>query len=60
MDSGGTWRFEIRAEQKQCHFATPPPTAEEVSFLVVEAGVSAEAMAAAAGCTSLPAEAAEV
>ena len=42
MDSGGTWRFEIRAEQKQCHFATPPPTAEEVSFLVVEAGVSEE------------------
>eukprot|EP01045_Picozoa_sp_COSAG04_P013769 COSAG04_NODE_994_length_8876_cov_9.074763_2_plen_2355_part_01 len=42
MDSGGTWRFEIRAEQKQCHFATPPPTAEEVSFLAVEAGVSSE------------------
>eukprot|EP01045_Picozoa_sp_COSAG04_P022405 COSAG04_NODE_2527_length_3972_cov_3.396463_1_plen_1287_part_10 len=42
MDDSGTWHFEIRAEQKSCHFATPPPTSERVSFLVVEVGVSAE------------------
>jgi hypothetical protein len=42
MDSSGLWSFEIRAEQKSCHFAKPPPTAESVSYLVVEAGVSEE------------------
>jgi hypothetical protein len=42
MDLGGIWSFEIRAEQKSCHFAKPPPTAERVSYLVVEAGVSEE------------------
>jgi hypothetical protein len=42
MDSSGGWSFEIRAEQKSCHFAKPPPTAEHVSYLVIEAGVSEE------------------
>jgi len=38
----GTWYFEIRAEQKSCHSAIPPPTSEHVDFIVVEAGVSME------------------
>jgi hypothetical protein len=42
MDLGGTWSFDVRAEQKSCHFAKPPPTAERVSYLVVDAGVSEE------------------
>jgi hypothetical protein len=42
MAAGGAWSFEVQAEQKSCHFAKPPPTAERVSYLVVEAGVSAE------------------
>eukprot|EP01045_Picozoa_sp_COSAG04_P001346 COSAG04_NODE_44_length_31776_cov_9.320769_3_plen_991_part_00 len=42
MDSSGVWSFDVRAEQKSCHFATPPPSREQVSYLVVEAGVSAE------------------
>jgi hypothetical protein len=42
MDASGVWSFEVRAEQKSCHFADPPPTAERVSYLVVEAGVSVE------------------
>jgi hypothetical protein len=42
MENSGVWSFEIRAEQKSCHFAKPPPTAERVSYLVVEAGVSEE------------------
>jgi hypothetical protein len=42
MDSRGAWSFEVRAEQKSCHFAKPPPTTERVSYLVVEAGVSKE------------------
>jgi hypothetical protein len=42
MDSSGIWSFAIRAEQKSCHFAKPPPTVERVSYLVVEAGVSIE------------------
>jgi hypothetical protein len=40
MESSGQWSFEVRAEQKSCHFAKPPATAERVSYLVVEAGVS--------------------
>jgi hypothetical protein len=42
MDSSGAWSFEVRAEQKSCHFAKPPPIAERVSYLVVEAGLSEE------------------
>eukprot|EP01046_Picozoa_sp_COSAG06_P007073 COSAG06_NODE_340_length_17187_cov_578.135475_1_plen_764_part_00 len=38
----GLWYFEIRAEQKSCHSADPPPTSEHVDFIVVEAGVSVE------------------
>ena len=38
----GAWYFEISAEQKSCHFARPPPTSEQVSYLVVEGGVSGE------------------
>ena len=40
MDAGGEWSFAVRAEQKKCHIkiADPPPLAEQVSFLVVEAG----------------------
>ena len=42
MDPGGSWSFEIRAEQKSCHFAMPPPSQEQASFLVLQAGISAE------------------
>jgi hypothetical protein len=42
MDLGGIWSFEVRAEQKSCHFAKPPPTTERVSYVVVDAGVSEE------------------
>jgi hypothetical protein len=42
MGSNGVWSFEVRAEQKSCHFARPPPTAERASYLVVEAGLSTE------------------
>jgi hypothetical protein len=42
MDSTGQWSFEVRAEQKSCHFARPPPTDERISYLVLEAGVSEE------------------
>jgi hypothetical protein len=42
MDESGRWSFTIRAEQESCHFAKPPSTAERVSYLVVEAGVSQE------------------
>eukprot|EP01046_Picozoa_sp_COSAG06_P028143 COSAG06_NODE_2519_length_6729_cov_5.857919_3_plen_1539_part_01 len=38
----GTRYFEMRAEQKTCHSADPPPTSEHVDFIVVEAGVSVE------------------
>ena len=38
MDGSGVWSFDVRAEQKSCHFATPPPSREQVSYLVVEAG----------------------
>jgi hypothetical protein len=46
MDSSGKWSFEVRAEQKSCHFAKPPPTAERVSYLVVEAGISEDGLQA--------------
>ena len=42
MDAAGVWSFEIRVEKKSCHFAMPPPSREQASFLVLEAGVSAE------------------
>jgi hypothetical protein len=42
MDTTGAWSFKVRAEQKSCHFAQPPPIAERVSYLVVEGGVSEE------------------
>jgi hypothetical protein len=48
MDSSGIWSFEIRTEQKSCHFANPPPTVERVSYLVVEAGVSENGLQAGA------------
>jgi hypothetical protein len=37
-----TWSFEVHAEQKSCHFAKPPPTAERVSYQVVDTEVSEE------------------
>jgi hypothetical protein len=42
IDSTGRWSFEVRAEQKSCHFAKPPPTMERVTYLVVETGISEE------------------
>eukprot|EP01051_Picozoa_sp_SAG22_P000952 SAG22_NODE_31_length_27697_cov_7.384376_23_plen_173_part_00 len=42
-DLAGAWSFEVKAEQKSsCHLADPPPLAELASFLVAEAGLSAE------------------
>lgn len=38
----GSWQFEVAAERKACHFAQAPPTSEQVDFIVIESGVSAE------------------
>ena len=46
-DRAGMFSFEIRAEQKSCHVATPPPSLEQASYMVLEAGVSAEGWQAA-------------
>lgn len=43
VDIAGSWSFEILAEQTSCHLADPPPLAERVSWLVVEAGLAATA-----------------
>ena len=42
MDISGAWSFEVRAEQKSCHFAAPPPALEHISYLVTETGVFEE------------------
>eukprot|EP01051_Picozoa_sp_SAG22_P001949 SAG22_NODE_82_length_21749_cov_10.719769_6_plen_692_part_00 len=42
-DLSGSWSFQIYAQQKLCHLATPPPLNERVSYLVVEAGTAAAA-----------------
>ena len=42
VDLSGKWKFEIKAEQKACHLADPPPLAELISYLVVEAGLAPE------------------
>ena len=42
MSVSGLWSFELKAEQKSCHFALPPPSLERVSYLVAEGGVSSE------------------
>jgi hypothetical protein len=42
MEAGGTWSFTIFVEQKSCHFASPPPISELVSYLVVEGGLSSD------------------
>jgi hypothetical protein len=38
----GKWGFWIMAEHKSCHITRPPRSTERVSYLVVEAGVSAQ------------------
>jgi hypothetical protein len=40
MDDSGRWSFEVKAEFKSCHFGTAAASFEQISFLVVEAGIS--------------------
>eukprot|EP01051_Picozoa_sp_SAG22_P006925 SAG22_NODE_469_length_10143_cov_5.595181_7_plen_1082_part_00 len=38
----GAWSFRVKAEQKSCHLADPPPLSEFASYFVVEAGAAPE------------------